>query len=342
MPATDMAGRRRAAAASESHVAEAAREVLARGNAVDAVVAGVLVAAAESPGRPSRAGADARRGARGQGSSRSTDASGSRASARRGHAGSWRASQSPRRPGSASRFFRRRWRRRSPRSAPARCCARPAPRSLWLGPGRPSAPRSSEAVARRGALALAEERRRGRAQWPSRERAARPAHAGRPRARFGLPSSGARSDRSGRRPLLRCRWRHDESPDAGSAHVIAAADARGTGRDGLLRGARRGVPVPALGLVAPRSARSRPSRPAARRAGRAPLGGRADRAPRPQGRRRGRAGHRGRGRRGASARCTGGLFDDAPHFAEALASAHSGRAVAIACTRDSARALAGA
>jgi gamma-glutamyltranspeptidase/glutathione hydrolase len=40
---------RRAAAASESHVAEAARDALLRGNAVDAVVAGVLVAAAETP-----------------------------------------------------------------------------------------------------------------------------------------------------------------------------------------------------------------------------------------------------------------------------------------------------
>src|SRR5580704_8331081 len=45
-----MAARRRAAAASEAHVAEAAREVLGRGNAVDAVVAGILMAAAESPG----------------------------------------------------------------------------------------------------------------------------------------------------------------------------------------------------------------------------------------------------------------------------------------------------
>src|SRR5450432_3699908 len=45
-----MAGRRRAAAGSESHVAQAARDALARGNAGDAVVAGVLMAAAESPG----------------------------------------------------------------------------------------------------------------------------------------------------------------------------------------------------------------------------------------------------------------------------------------------------
>ena len=50
MPSADMAGRRRAAAGSESHVAQAARDALARGNAVDAVVAGVLMAAAESPG----------------------------------------------------------------------------------------------------------------------------------------------------------------------------------------------------------------------------------------------------------------------------------------------------
>lgn len=39
-----------AAAASEPHVARAARDVLSHGNAVDAVMAGVLVAAAESPG----------------------------------------------------------------------------------------------------------------------------------------------------------------------------------------------------------------------------------------------------------------------------------------------------
>ena len=40
----------RAAAASEAHVAQAAREALVRGNAVDAVVAGLLVAAAYGPG----------------------------------------------------------------------------------------------------------------------------------------------------------------------------------------------------------------------------------------------------------------------------------------------------
>ncbi len=50
MVRVDAVGRRRAAAASESHVADAAREVLVRGNAVDAVVAGVLMACAESPG----------------------------------------------------------------------------------------------------------------------------------------------------------------------------------------------------------------------------------------------------------------------------------------------------
>jgi hypothetical protein len=38
-----------ASAASEAHAADAARDVLAHGNAVDAVVAGVLAAAAESP-----------------------------------------------------------------------------------------------------------------------------------------------------------------------------------------------------------------------------------------------------------------------------------------------------
>ncbi|HEY8041816.1 MAG TPA: hypothetical protein VIF15_18560 [Polyangiaceae bacterium] len=41
---------RRAAGASEAHVAQAARDALSRGNAVDAVVTGVLVAAAEAPG----------------------------------------------------------------------------------------------------------------------------------------------------------------------------------------------------------------------------------------------------------------------------------------------------
>jgi hypothetical protein len=40
---------RRAAAASEAHAAHAARDVVERGSAVDAVVAGVLAAAAESP-----------------------------------------------------------------------------------------------------------------------------------------------------------------------------------------------------------------------------------------------------------------------------------------------------
>jgi hypothetical protein len=40
----------RAAGGSEAHVAQAARDAMTRGNAVDAVVTGVLVAAAESPG----------------------------------------------------------------------------------------------------------------------------------------------------------------------------------------------------------------------------------------------------------------------------------------------------
>jgi hypothetical protein len=40
---------RRAAAASEPHAAQAARDVIERGSAVDAVVAGILAAAAESP-----------------------------------------------------------------------------------------------------------------------------------------------------------------------------------------------------------------------------------------------------------------------------------------------------
>jgi hypothetical protein len=41
---------RRAAGGSEAHVAQAARDAMARGNAVDAVVTAVLVAAAEAPG----------------------------------------------------------------------------------------------------------------------------------------------------------------------------------------------------------------------------------------------------------------------------------------------------
>lgn len=41
---------RRAAGGSEAHVAQAAREAIIRGNAVDAVVTAILVAAAESPG----------------------------------------------------------------------------------------------------------------------------------------------------------------------------------------------------------------------------------------------------------------------------------------------------
>jgi len=41
---------RRAGAGSEAHVAQAARDAVARGNAVDAVVTAVLVAAAEAPG----------------------------------------------------------------------------------------------------------------------------------------------------------------------------------------------------------------------------------------------------------------------------------------------------
>jgi hypothetical protein len=343
VPPTDMAGRRRAAAGSEAHAAEAAREVLVRGNAVDAVIAGVLMAAAASPGvllgplqlLAGGAGAgliaiDGRVRQPGLGAPRPRGFLAGEPIPEAARVGV------PFLPAAAATAIA---------SLGAGTMLRAAGPALALARSRsPERAALLEAVARRGALALAEEGPSGEL----RAVAGRAAHGLLTPEDLGqvLPAVIRCEERSlGLSALLTVPWRDardEESPDAGSVHVIAAADARGLVAMACYEAPDEGVPVPALGVLAPRSAapvlRGKPRiAPGAARPAAAPIALRA--------------------RKGVVEIALGiaiaadaeqvlaamaALFETAPTFAEALASPHGGRAVAIACTRDSARALASA
>jgi hypothetical protein len=339
VPPTDMAGRRRAAAGSEAHAAEAAREVLVRGNAVDAVIAGVLMAAAASPGvllgplqlLAGGAGAgliaiDGRVRQPGLGAPRPRGFLAGEPIPEAARVGV------PFLPAAAATAIA---------SLGAGTMLRAAGPALALARSRsPERAALLEAVARRGALALAEEGTSGEL----RAVAGRAAHGLLTPEDLGqvLPAVIRCEERSlGPSALLTVPWRDEESPDARSVHVIAAADARGLVAMACYEAPDEGVPVPALGVLAPRSAapvlRGKPRiAPGAARPAAAPIALRA--------------------RKGVVEIALGiaiaadaeqvlaamaALFESAPTFAEALASPHGGRAVAIACTRDSARALAG-
>lgn len=339
MPPTDMAGRRRAAAGSEAHAAEAAREVLLRGNAVDAVVAGVLMAVAASPGvllgplqlLAGGAGAgliaiDGRVRQPGLGAPRPRGFLAGEPIPEAARVGV------PFLPAAAATAIA---------SLGAGTMLRAAGPALALAASRsPERAALLEAVARRGALALAEEGISGEL----RAVAGRAAHGLLTPEDLGqvMPTVIRCEERSlGPSALLTVPWRDEGSPDAGSVHVIAAADARGLVAMACYEAPDEGVPVPALGVLAPRSAapvmRGKPRiAPGSARPAAAPIALRA--------------------RKGVVEIALGiaiaadaeqvlaamaALFETAPTFAEALASPHGGRAVAIACTRDSARALAG-
>jgi len=336
----DMAGRRRAAAGSESHVAEAAREVLARGNAVDAVVAGVLMAAADSPGvllgplqlLAGGAGAgliaiDGRVRQPGRGAPRPRGFLGSEPVPDAARVGV------PFLPAAVATAVA---------TLGAGTLLRAAgPALSWARSRAPERADLLEAIARRGAPALAGE-------GVAAELLAVAGRAARgllTQEDLGevLPAVTRCEERSlGPSGILTVPWRGEASPDASSAHVIAAADGRGLVAIACYEAPVSGVPVPALGLVAPRAAapvlrgkvRVAPGTP---RAVAAPVALRA--------------------RHGVVELAVGialaadadpsldalvRLFDALPTFAEALASPHSGRAVAIVCARDSARALASA
>jgi hypothetical protein len=340
LPSTDMAGRRQAAAGSESHVAQAAREVLARGNAVDAVVAGVLMAAAESPGvllGPLQLLAGG------------------------GGAGLIALDGRVRQPGLGAP--RPRWFLASepvPDAATVGVPFLPAALATALaslgagtllraaGPAlaraRSLAPERAgllEGIARRGAPALTDD-------GVAAELMAAAGRVARglltPEDLSGvLPTVTRCEERSlGPAGILTVPWRVEGAIDASNTHVIAAADGRGLVAIACYEAPVDGVPVPALGLVAPRAAA-----PVLRGKARVTPG-----APRPT------AGPVAlRTRRGVVELALGiaiatdadpsldamvGLLDVLPTFAEAIGSPHSGRAVAIVCTRDSARALASA
>jgi hypothetical protein len=245
----DSVGRRRAAAASESHVAEAAREVLARGNAVDAVVAGVLMAAAESPGvllgpvqllaGGSGAGLiafDGRVRQPGLGTPRPRGFVSGEAIPEAARVGV------PALPATLATALA---------SLGVVTLLRAAgPAIAWAKSRSPERARLLEAIARRGAPALVEDgvageltAAAGRAArgllTPDDLAASRPLVVGCDERVLG--ASGA----------LTVPWRGVLAEDASSTHVVAAIDGRGLASVACYEVRSEGVAVPALGLVAP-------------------------------------------------------------------------------------------
>jgi hypothetical protein len=336
----DRGGRRRAAAGSESHAAEAARDVLARGNAVDAVVAGVLMAAAESPGvllgplqlLAGGAGAgliaiDGRVRQPGLGAPRPRGFLPTEPVPDAAWVGV------PFLPAAAATAVA---------SLGAGTLLRAAgPALAWARSRAPERARVLEAIARRGAPALAEE-------GVSAELRAVAGRAARglltPGDLGGVLPTVARCDERSLGPsgFLTVPWRGEAALDASSAHVVAAADGRGLVAIACYEAPAEGVPVAALGLVAPRAAapvlRGKPRvAPGAPRLAAAPI------ALRP------RAGivelvlgMAAATDADAALDAMVRMLDTLPTFAEALALPHSARAVTIVCTRDSARILASA
>jgi hypothetical protein len=245
-------GSSKAAAASEPHVAEAAREVLARSNAVDAVVAGVLMAAAESPGvllgpvqllaGGSGAGLiaiDGRVRQPGFGVQRPRGFLADEAIPDAARVG---VPALPAALATALASLGVMTLLRAAGPALARARSRSPERAQLLG-----------AIARRGAPALAEDSIAselaavaGRAArgllTPDDLAAVRPVLVRCDERTLGL--SGA----------LRAPWRGEADPEASATHVVAAIDARGLAAVACYEVTIEGVAVPALGLVAPRCA----------------------------------------------------------------------------------------
>lgn len=331
---------RRAAGASENHAAQAATDVLAHGNALDAVVAGVLAAAAESagvmlgpvqllvggPGAGLHA-VDGRVRQPGMGVARP-----------RGVVAG-EAVPPPSRVGVPALPAALAVAHASLGSATLLRVARPAiERARVVAPERA---RVVEAFARRGAAAVTDE-----------------AIAFELTAVAGRAASGllTREDLAGVRPglaawderalgasgVLRVPWRGEGRGVGGSAtHVVAAADGRGMVAVGCYEVPLDGVAVPALGLVAPFFAapvrRGEPRvRPGEPRPAAAPIALRA--------------------RRGLVDLALGiaqaddadaaldrvlAALDQAPTVAEALAASGGGRAIAVVRTREAALTVAG-
>jgi gamma-glutamyltranspeptidase/glutathione hydrolase len=339
---TDASLGRRVAAASESHVAQAAREVLAKGNAIDAVVAGVLMAAAESPsvllgpvqllaggGGAGLVAIDGRVRQPGLGAPRP-----------RGFL--------PDEPVPEAAYF----------GVPALAAALAAALGTLgsvsalrvagpaLAAARSRSPERAgviEAIARRGAPALAEDAIAGELTAAG-GRAARGLLTPEDLAAVRPVLSRCDERSLGPSGILRAPWRGEESgaPDGSMSHVIAAVDGRGLVAIACYEATIEGVPVPALGLIAPRAAA-----PVLRGTPRIAPGD-----PRPAA-----APIVLRSVRGITELALGVAIaadaeallasvlesvDAVPAFIEALRSASSGRCVAIATTRETARVLASA
>jgi gamma-glutamyltranspeptidase len=333
----DSVARRHAAAASEPHVAQAAREALSRGNAVDAVIAGALMAAAESPSvllgpfqfLAGGAGAgliaiDGRVRQPGVGAPRPRGFLADEPVPDAAHVGV---------PAMPSAMI----------TALATLGAGSllkvgGPALAWARSRSPERAFVLEAIARKGAPALAEDSIAGELT----------AVAG--RVARGLLTT---EDLAAARPFLsRCEerslepsgilevpWTNEGATGASYTHVVAAADSRGMVAIACYEAPVDGVAVPALGLVAPRAAapvlRGKPRvTPGEPRPSAAPIAIRA---------RRGLVdlalGHAAAEDASASLEAVLQILDESPTVGEALKAARGGRPVAIVWTRESARAF---
>ncbi len=340
MSRVDAVGRRRAAAASEAHVAEAAREVLGRGNAVDAVVAGVLMAAAESPGvllgpvqllaggsGAGLIGFDGRVRQPGLGVQRPRGFLSSEEIPEAARVGV------PALPAALATALA---------SLGVVTLLRAAgPALAWVRSRSPERAQVLEAIARRGHPALVED-------WMASELTAAAGRAARglltPEDLSAVRPGVVRCDERALEPsgALTVPWRGDPAEDASSTQIVAAIDGRGMAAVACYEVPVDGVAVPALGLLAPRSAapvlRGKPRvAPGEPRLAAAPIALRV---------RRGIVdlvlGVAGSPDAGASLDAILEALGVALTTAAALQSGLGGRPVAIACERDATRAIASA
>jgi gamma-glutamyltranspeptidase/glutathione hydrolase len=327
----------RAAGASDARVVEAAREVLARGTAVDAVVAGVLVAAAVSPGvllgplqlLVGGAGAglltvDGRVRQPGLGVPRPRGALSGQAVPPQARVGV------PAIPATLATVLA------SSGSATLLRAAGPALEAVRaLSPERA---RVLEAVARRGAAAL------GQDVFATELLAVAGRAAGGTLTREDLasvrPIIASCAEGSLERGFLVLPGRAQPGLDASTTQVIAAVDARGQAAAACYEAPLEGLDVPALGLIAPLFAapvmRGEPRvRPGEARPAPAPIalravGGRIDLA-------------LGVGQAAEAERALDAVIDaldGGPLVAQALAAAPAGKAIAVVRTRDAVRVIA--
>jgi hypothetical protein len=240
---------RSAAGASVRHVARAARDALSRGNAVDAVVAGVLVAAAESPSvllgplqlLVAGAGAglcavDGRVRQPGLGAPRPRGVRGGESVPPAARVG---VPLLPAAIASVLASLGRATYRRAVGPAIERARMRSHERAHML-----------EAIARRGAAAFNEE------GIVTELTAAAGRAAGGILTRLDLASArpvvvACNDGCVGATGILTVPWGGAAPQDASFTEVVAAADARGLVAIACYQDSPEGVPVPALGLVAP-------------------------------------------------------------------------------------------